>query len=407
MRVFALRLHPATPGWDVRCGCVCLGSGLGCAPPLLAGVCWGVHVGVRAPPRPRDSWLGRAAWVCVFGFGFWLRPTTPGLGVGVCVCWCGRSPCTPPLLAAVCSVGVCVWVRVRLRPATPAWVVGVCVCWCGRSACTLPLLAGVCGVGVCAWARVLAAPCHSWLGCWGTSVLVFALRLYLATPRWGVRPGCVCLCSGFGCAPPLMAWVFRCVCAGVRAPPVPRHSWLGCALWVCVLGLRFWLRPATPGWGVWCVGWLLPGTCSCAVVRCVLCALPGWPLLLGSCPRAVVVAGGLPLWCASWSGVGAPRPLRSGRSRCSGRLSCRRGAFLHPWGACAPGFTGWLRGARGGQPRTGLIVPAAGPRRGRDAGLAPRRTRSGPRNGVVPGGSLRRRSWAACAALVGMCGPGH
>ena len=76
-------------------------------------------------------------------------------------------------------------------------------------------------------------------------------------------------------------------------------------------------------------------------------------------------------------------------------------------GAGAPGFTGWLRGARGGRPRTRLIVPAAGPRRGRGAGLAPRRTRSGPCDGIVPSGSLRRRSWAACAAVVGVCGPGH
>ena len=76
-------------------------------------------------------------------------------------------------------------------------------------------------------------------------------------------------------------------------------------------------------------------------------------------------------------------------------------------GACTPGFTGRLRGARGGRPRTGLIVPAAGPHQARGAGLAPRRTHSGPRARVVPGGSLRRRSWAACAAVVGVCGRRH
>ena len=69
-------------------------------------------------------------------------------------------------------------------------------------------------------------------------------------------------------------------------------------------------------------------------------------------------------------------------------------------GPVAPGFTWWLRGARGCRPRTGLIVHAAGPCRGKGAGRAPRRTCSGPRDGVVPGGSLQLRSWAACAAVV-------
>ena len=145
--VCALRLYPATPGWGVRCGRVCLGSGYGCAPPLLAGVlgcaCWcahsactppllagvcGVNVCARArvSAAPRHSWLGCAVWVCVLGLGFWLRPATPGRGVGVCVCPCVRSVCTPPLLAVVC------------------------------------------GVGVCAWAPVLAAPRHSRLGCLGS-----------------------------------------------------------------------------------------------------------------------------------------------------------------------------------------------------------------------------------------------
>ena len=301
--VCALRLHPATPGWGARCGGVCLGSGFGCAPPLLAGVlgcaclcacshctplllaglrgvgvcawarvsaaprhswrgCSGVRICVRAPLVPRHSWLGCAAWVCVLGLGF------------------------------------------RLHPATPGWAVGLCVCSCARSACTLPLLAGMRGVGVCVWARVSAACRHSWLGCWAVCVLVCALGLHPATPGWGARCGCVCLGSGFRCAPPLLAEVLGCACfcacshcsplllaglrgvgvcawarvsaaprhswlgcSGVRvcvcAPLVPRHSWLGCAVGVCVLGLRFRLHPATPGWGVGlCVCWCRRSACT-------------------------------------------------------------------------------------------------------------------------------------------------
>ena len=334
--VCALRLHPATPGWGVRRGCVCFGSAFGLTPPLLAGVFGCVYACVRAPLVPRPSWLGRAAWVCVLELWFRLRPATPGWGVGVRLCLSARSTCTPPLLPGVCVGGVCVWAGVsaaprhswlgypgvcvqvwalrlhpatrglrarrgcvclgsgfgrappllarvlgcvcacvraplvprlswlacavcvcvfglgfRLRPATTGWGVGVCVCSCARSACTLPLLAGLRGVGVCVWARVSAAPRHSWLGCWAVCVLVCALPLHPATPGWGARCGCVCLGSGFGCAPPLLPGVLGCVCARVRAPLAPRHSWLGCAVWVCVFGLGFRLRPATPGWGVW------------------------------------------------------------------------------------------------------------------------------------------------------------
>ena len=392
--VCAPRLHPATPGWGVRCGCVCFSSGFrlrpatpgrgvgvcvclcacsACTPPLLAGVCsvgvvlglgsrlrpatpgWGggvcdclcarpactpplsagmcgvgvcvwarvsaaprrtwpgccgVRVCVCAPLVPRHSWLGRAVWACL-GFGFRLRPATAGWGVGVCVWWCGRSPCTPPLLAGVCGACVVVWALVsaaprhswlgcrglcllvcapRLHPATPGWVVrcgGVCLGWgfgcappllagvfgcaclCACSPCTPPLLAGVCVVGVCAWVRVSAAPRHSWVGCWGVCVLVCALCLYSATPGWGVRCGCLCLGSGFGCAPPLLAGVLGCVClcacspctppplAGVcgvgvgvwaRVSAAPRHSWLGC--WGVDVCVRAPLVPATPGWGV-------------------------------------------------------------------------------------------------------------------------------------------------------------
>ena len=103
------------------------------------------------------------------------------------------------------------------------------------------------------------------------------------------------------------------------------------------------------GWGP------LPTGCGCAVralgpsccwhrlpcrdSSCVVCAYrvcgTRWPLWLGTCPPAVVVAGGVPLWRASWPRVDAPCLVRSGRSRCSGRLSRRRGAFPLP-GGCRP-----------------------------------------------------------------------
>ena len=229
----------------------------------------------------------------------------------MCVCLCARSACTPPLLAGVCGVGVCVWSRVsaaarhswlgcrgvcvlvcalrlvpchsclgralrvcvlgllfRLRPATPSWGVGVCVCLCVRSACTLPFLARVCGVNVSAWGRVSAAPRHSWLACWGVCVFVCSLCLYPATPGWGVRFGSACFGWALGCAPPLLAGLLGCVCVCVRAPLVPRHSWLGCAVLVCVLGVGFRLHSATPGWGV--------RVCVCVCVRAQLVTRHCW-----------------------------------------------------------------------------------------------------------------------------------
>ena len=382
---------PATPGWGVRCVCLCFGSGFGCAPPLLAGVLGGVGVCVRPPlvPRhswlgcavlvcvgsgfgcapplragmlgcvcvcvcaplvPRHSWLGCAVWVCVFGLGFLLRPATPGLGVGVCVCLCARSVCTPPLLAGVCDVGVCALARVLAAPRR-SWLGcwDVFVCFCARSACTPPLLAWVCGVGVCVSARVSAAPRHTLLGRWDVCVFVCAFRLYPATAGWGVRCGCVCLGSGFGCAPPLLAGVLGCVCVCVRALLVPCHSWLGCALWVRVVGLGFRLHPATPNWDACvrlcarsaCALPLPAGACSAVWVGCRLAAVPV-PWFIAGCARCpglrhpvAVVAWHLslclgcgrrraslaclvaPRWCA------APRPVRW--------LPVLRSAFPTPW----------------------------------------------------------------------------
>ena len=472
--VWALRLHPATPGWGARRGCVCLGSGFSCTPPLLAGVMGCVCAGVGAPLAPRHSWLGCAPWVRVFGLGFRLQPATPCWGVEVCVCWCGRSACTPPLLPGS-APWVCVFgLGFRLRPATPGWGVGLCMCWCARSVCTPPLLAGVRDVGVCVWARISAAPRHSWLGCWGVCVLVCVPPLYPATPGLGVRRGCVRLSSGLSCAPPLLAGVLGCVCAGVRAPPVPRFSWLGCAalpcvfgLWfrlhpatpgwgvglcvcscarsactlphlagvggvgvcvwapvsaaprhswpgcalsVCVLGLGFWLRPATSGWGFSCVGWLLPGTCSCAVVSCVLCALSGF-----------VAPGGRPclapvhvhrLWpAACLSGV-PPGPAWCAAPRSVLSLSVLRLAFSSPWclspsrGLALPVLLGGCAGhAEAGREEGSLCLPLAPAKAGALGSLRVVPVR-GPAMGLVLAGpsgvglGLRALRWLACVDPV-------
>ena len=377
--VCALRSYPATPAWGVRCGCACLGSGLGCALPLLARVLGSVCGCVRAPLVPCHSCLGCALWVCVLGLRFRLRPATLGWGVGVCVCLCACFACTPTLLAGVCGVGVCAWARFRLRPVTPGWGVGVCVRLCACSArtppllaggvrsgclrlgsafgCAPPLLAGVlgcvcvhvralfaarhswlgCAVWVCAWAQVSAAPRHFWLGCRGVCLLVCTLRSYSATPVWGVRCGCACFGSGFGCARPLLAGVLGCVCACVRAPLVPCHSCLGCALWVCVLGLRFRLRHATLGWGVGvcvclcacfaCTPTLLAGVCGVGVCSWPRFRLrpvtPGWGV--GVCVRLCacsartppLLAGGVRSGCLRLgSAFGCAPPLLAGVLGC-------------------------------------------------------------------------------------------
>ena len=325
------------------------------------------------------SWLRRAVQVCVLGLNFRLRPATPGWSAGVCVCLCARSDCTQPLLAGVCCVGVCAWARVsaaprhsqlgcwgvcvfvcalRLYSATlgcsvrcgcvclgsgfscaPPLLAGVlgCVCVCVHSPLgPLPLLAAACGAGSCAWARVRAASRHSWLGCWGVCLFMCVLRLYPATPGWGLRCGCVCLGSGFGCAPPLLAAVLRCVCFCVCTPLVPRHSLLGCAVWVCVLGLGFRLRPATPGWGV--------GVCVCLFARSACTPhLPAWVCGVGVCPWARVSAAHRHSWlgCAVWVCVfGLGFRLRAATPGCSVAVC----VCLFARSACTPHFLAWVCG---------------------------------------------------------------
>ena len=214
---------------------------------LLCGVCVRVRVVLGSsfgnPANP--GW--RLWWVCL-GTGCGFAPPFPPRVCGVCG-WAWVLACTPPLLAGVLG---------------RAWL-------CARSAWTLPFRARVCGVGVCAWARVSAASRHSWLRCRGVCVFVCASRLVPCPSRLGVRCGAVCLGLSCSRASPLLAGVLGRVCVCVRASHVCRHSWLGCAVCACVLGLDFWLCPANPGWGV--------GVCLCSCV----CPASTPPFLAGWC----------------------------------------------------------------------------------------------------------------------------
>ena len=268
------RLGVARSAWSPKAA-----QALGCSPTPGLRISFGrVTCMARAATVP-GLWTlgflllcGACVWVSVvLGFGFRLRPTTPRWGLGACVCLCACSACTPRHLAGVCGVGVCAWGRVSAAPGH-SWLGcwGVCVCSCARSACTPPLLARVCSVGVCVSARVLAAPCHCWLGWWGVCVLVCVLPLYPATPRWGVRCGCVCLGWGLGCAPPLLAGVLGCACSGACSPCTPRLL-----AGVCGVGVRAWVRVSAAPRHSWLRCW----GCVCSYARSACTP----PLLAGVC----------------------------------------------------------------------------------------------------------------------------
>ena len=230
---------------------------------------------------------------------------------------------------------------------------------------------------------------------------------------WGVRPG----------PATHRLWVRG---GGGRGDPspTPQRALLRAGLARCGGGTR------APGRGASCLGVGRPGLGALPRPPVRPSGMrPGpathwlWVRSAGAGARLSMAPSPMPLFvlcCARFPGLRRPVAvvawhlsvcLRCGWRRAS--LAClvapRRCAvvpFPTP-GAVDPGFTGRLRGARGGRSRTGLFVPAAGPRRGRGAGLAPRLTRSGRRDAVVPGRSLRFRSWAACAAVVWRVLPGH
>ena len=125
-----------------------------------------------------------------------------------------------------------------------------------------------------------------------------------------------------------------CGASGVGRSPDPDHpSFRACGRGTLPTGRGCGVRAWGPGYP-----WhLVPCRGSSCIVRASPVRGTRWLLRPGTCPRAVVVACGVPLWRALWPRVGAPLLVRSGRSRCSGWLSRRLGAFPHPRG-CRPGL---------------------------------------------------------------------
>ena len=167
---------------------------------------------------------------------------------------------------------------------------------------------------------------------------------------WGPLPiGCGCGGAGVGTrhqphsARPCALWrrhegarggrlLPGCGASGVGRSPTPDlSSFRACGRGPLATGRGCGVR----AWGPGCPWHLVPCRGSSCVVRACRVRGTRWPLWLGTCPCAVVVAGGVPLCRASLPRVGAPLLVRSGRSGCSGRLSRRRGAFPQP-GGCRP-----------------------------------------------------------------------
>ena len=162
--------------------------------------------------------------------------------------------------------------------------------------------------------------------------------LLVGRPGWGVLP-----------SPTARPWGLR---------PGPATHWL-------------WVRRAVLGTG--CPWHLLPCRGSSCVVLAPRVCGTRWPLLLGTCPCALAVAGGV-LPCVP-RGPALVRRTSSGLVAVSAPVGFSVALMLSPApGAVAPGLSGQLRGAGGGR-------PAAGPCRGRGAGLAPQEPVRGSRWG--------------------------
>ena len=153
----------------------------------------------------------------------------------------------PTVVWRLCLGPGCAWVWVSVTP---------------------PALAGV--LGGCVWVRFVVSSLFSLLG-----FAVFAVGL-------GFRPAPHLSWLGF--------WDVRCC---VRAPPAPRRSRFWCAVWACLLGSGFRLRPASPWGGV--------GVCVCLCARPAWSpAPPGWGCGAGVCDWARVAATPRHSWLGCW-----------------------------------------------------------------------------------------------------------
>ena len=381
-----------------------------------------VLLGVR--PGPTDHWL----WVRgLWAWGPVTNPTARASASWLCPLWGRQEGARGGRLLPGCGPS---GFRRSPTPDHSSFQA------CGRG----PLPTG-CGCGGCGRGDPSPAPqrvlLQAGFACCGSGMRVpggGASCLGVGRPGWGAVPPPTTHPFGHA-AGPTTHWLWA---RGVRGwRPVTNPTARALACWLCALWGRHevaWGGRLLPGCGVSgdgpsptpdlvffraCGRGPLPTGRGCGVrawgpgcpwhllraaVCRVLCALPGFAAPGGCCGFAPVLVPWLwPAACLSGVPPG-PALVR--------RASSRPVTFGAPVGfpvavvpsptpgAVAPGFTGWLRGARGGRPRTGLFVPASGHCRGRGAGRAPCRTRSGPRDGVVPGGSLRLWSWAACAAVV-------
>ena len=289
----------------------------------------------------RVSCMARAASVP----GLWTLDFL--LFCGACV-WvrvavgCGFQP-TPPVLAAV--LGRCF--RVRSVVSSVFCQLGFEVLAVGLGFRPAPHLSwlGIWDVRGCV--RASPAPRPSWFRCmvWAY-VLGSRFRLRPAGPQGGVG---VCVCSRarpswspapprWGCcaevcgwcrAPPLLAGASGCVCVCARAALFPHLSWLGCAVWACVLGPGL---GCAPPFFVGLSGCFFFGvSCFGFVVSSAGCPCPG---SCGRCPPIPSLSG----WVA-----GSFFSPACCVSACSGCLFSRWAAapglvlpVLAGWSPCAP-----------------------------------------------------------------------